>query len=222
MTEAEWLAATDPTPMLRFLRGRACDRKLRLFACARCRELWPMLTDERSRTAVEVGELFADGLATSEALNAAYDLAMRAGGAAKQGREAICRAALSVASECEPDGESCWETVWDQCPDDAERSALRMAESKEITFLRDLFGPLPFRQVAFDPTWLTSTVVALARQMYEGRDFSPMPVLADALQDAGCNDDEVLAHCRGDGPHVRGCWVTDLLLDKERGATHQP
>ncbi|MCE9568125.1 MAG: hypothetical protein K8U57_39485 [Planctomycetes bacterium] len=79
--------------------------------------------------------------------------------------------------------------------------------------LRDIFGN-PFRPVVLDPNWLTSTVVALARQMSESRDFTTMPILADALQDAGCDNDEVLAHCRGPGPHVRGCFVVDLLLGK--------
>jgi hypothetical protein len=81
------------------------------------------------------------------------------------------------------------------------------------SLFRDIFGN-PFRHVAADPAWLTSTVVSLARQMYEGRDFSAMPILADALQDAGCEDEAVLSHCRGDGPHVRGCWVVDLVLGK--------
>jgi hypothetical protein len=80
--------------------------------------------------------------------------------------------------------------------------------------LRDIFGN-PFRPVAFDPAWRTPTAVALAQQMYESRDFSAMPILADALQDAGCDCDDILAHCRGTGPHVRGCWVVDAVLGKE-------
>ena len=68
--------------------------------------------------------------------------------------------------------------------------------------------------VALDPAWLTSDVAALAGGIYEERAFDRMPILADALQDAGCASDDVLAHCRGDGPHVRGCWVVDLLLGK--------
>ncbi|MBP3954611.1 hypothetical protein J8F10_04845 [Gemmata sp. G18] len=81
--------------------------------------------------------------------------------------------------------------------------------------MRDIFGN-PFRRtINFKDTWRTNTVIALARQMYENRDFSPMPILADALQDAGCDDEDVLSHCRGDGPHVRGCWVVDLLLGKK-------
>jgi hypothetical protein len=72
----------------------------------------------------------------------------------------------------------------------------------------------PRHPIALNPSWLTSTVTALARQMYESRDFSVMPILADALQDAGCEDAAILDHCRGPGPHVRGCWVVDLVLGK--------
>lgn len=77
--------------------------------------------------------------------------------------------------------------------------------------MHDVFPPAT---VAFDPGWRTDAVVGLAGGMYAGRDFGPMPVLADALEDAGCADDAILAHCRGGGPHVRGCWVIDLALGK--------
>jgi hypothetical protein len=80
--------------------------------------------------------------------------------------------------------------------------------------LRDIAGN-PFVPVVFDVCWRTEAVVGLARGMYESRDFGPLPVLADALEDAGCADPSVLAHCRGGGPHVRGCWVVDLVLGKE-------
>jgi hypothetical protein len=80
--------------------------------------------------------------------------------------------------------------------------------------VRDIFGN-PFRLIAFAPAWRTDTAVALARQMYESREFGAMPILADALQDADCRDEAILAHCRGEGPHVRGCWVVDLVLGKE-------
>ncbi|VTR91873.1 Uncharacterized protein (Fragment) OS=uncultured bacterium PE=4 SV=1 [Gemmata massiliana] len=83
-----------------------------------------------------------------------------------------------------------------------------------VAVLRDIFGN-PFRPVTFSPSWRTSTAVTLAAQMYESRDFSAMPILADALQDAGCDSADVLDHCRGPGPHVRGCWVVDLVLGKE-------
>lgn len=80
---------------------------------------------------------------------------------------------------------------------------------------RDIFSN-PFRPVAFDPSWRTSTAVGLAQSMYESRAFDRMPILADALQDAGCTNEDVLSHCRDPKQvHVRGCWVVDLLLGKE-------
>jgi hypothetical protein len=70
--------------------------------------------------------------------------------------------------------------------------------------------------VPFSPDWRTDTAIALARQMYEARDWSAMPILADALQDAGCDNDDILNHCRDTAhTHVRGCWVVDLVLGKE-------
>jgi hypothetical protein len=81
------------------------------------------------------------------------------------------------------------------------------------TYIRDIFGN-PFRPATLDPAWRTSTVTALAAQVYESRDFGAMPILADALQDAGCDSADILDHCRGGGPHVRGCWVVDLVLGK--------
>jgi hypothetical protein len=80
--------------------------------------------------------------------------------------------------------------------------------------LRDIFGN-PFRPVSFPPVWRTDTAIALARNMYESRDFSAMPILADALQDAGCDSAAILDHCRSaEQLHVRGCWVVDLVLGK--------
>jgi hypothetical protein len=82
----------------------------------------------------------------------------------------------------------------------------------QVKLLHDIFGN-PFGTVILDPDWLKSTVTALARQMYDTRDFSAMPILADALRDAGCDNEDVLNHCRRDGPHVRGCWVVDAILN---------
>jgi hypothetical protein len=80
--------------------------------------------------------------------------------------------------------------------------------------LHDIMGN-PFHPVSCNPEWRTCTVVALANQMYNSRDFSAIPILADALEDAGCTEADILGHLRGPGPHVRGCWVLDLLLDKK-------
>jgi hypothetical protein len=88
------------------------------------------------------------------------------------------------------------------------------AEVHSAELIRDIFGN-PFRPVASDPAWLSTPVVDLARTMYESRDFLAMPILGDALEEAGCSDADVLAHCRGDGPHTRGCWVVDAILKKD-------
>jgi hypothetical protein len=79
--------------------------------------------------------------------------------------------------------------------------------------LRDVFGN-PFRPVPRDASWRSDTALSLARRAYDTRDFTPLPILADALQDAGCEDPDVLTHLRGDGSHVRGCWVVDLILEQ--------
>lgn len=84
----------------------------------------------------------------------------------------------------------------------------------QAILIRCVFGN-PFRLVAFDPHWRSEIVVALATGIYAERAFDRMPILADALEEAGCDDADVLAHCRGLGPHVRGCWVVDRVLGKE-------
>jgi hypothetical protein len=87
--------------------------------------------------------------------------------------------------------------------------------ANQADILRDLFGSMLFHDVAVDPNWLTSTVVELAQSIYAGKVFDQLPILADALEEAGCADADILAHCRSPGPHVRGCWVVDLILGKK-------
>jgi hypothetical protein len=92
------------------------------------------------------------------------------------------------------------------------------ARHLEGQLLHDLFGPLPFRPVSLDPAWLTwhdGLLVSMAQQMYESDDFTALPVLADALEEAGCHDQDILGHCRSGGEHVRGCWVIDRLTGRE-------
>src|SRR5262249_47621954 len=96
------------------------------------------------------------------------------------------------------------------------QAALYAEYVAQANLLRDVFGPLPFRPVSVDdPTWRTPQVSALVHFIYDEAAFCWLPELADALEQAGCSKADVLAHCRGPGPHVRGCWVLDLLLDKE-------
>jgi hypothetical protein len=118
-------------------------------------------------------------------------------------------------SECDPAGESFIDAAWDHynVTDSDERFAMDAVGEADVALLRDIFGN-PFRPVAVDPSWRTSAAVALADGIYADRAFDRLPVLADALEDAGCDSGDVLAHCRSGGPHVRGCWAVDLLLGK--------
>jgi hypothetical protein len=97
------------------------------------------------------------------------------------------------------DHDNQWEEAWDP--------------ATGVPLLHCFFGN-PFRPAAFSPEWRTDAALSFARQMDESREFSAMPILADALQDAGCDRVDILDHCRGLGLHVRGCWVVDLVLGK--------
>ena len=90
---------------------------------------------------------------------------------------------------------------------------LRMEDRQQLVLARDIFGN-PFRPVAFDPAWRTADATGIAAQMYDSRDFAAMPILADALEEAGCTNPDVLLHAREPGVHIRGCWVVDGVLGK--------
>lgn len=219
--EAEWTNAASPDQLLWRFRRKFSNRKLRLFACACCRRAWRWMTDTRSRNAVEVAERLADGLATEgerKAAEVAANAALmdRALSGERIGPVMCAYETLGV-FESRKEGT--------EFVRDVSLSAIYVAyhevgatlqqEFAAVTvLLRDLVVN-PFRPVEFAPEWRTTTAVLLARQMYESRDFSAMPILADALQDVGCDNADILHHCRGPGPHVRGCWVVDLVLGKE-------
>lgn len=98
-------------------------------------------------------------------------------------------------------------------PEERSRQAT-IARKGQFEVVRDIFGN-PFRPVTFDPHWRISSVLDLANSIYDQRAFDRMPILADALVDVGCDNDDIIQHCRGPGPHVKGCWVVDLVLGKE-------
>ena len=213
MTESEWRESTDSMRMLDHLvEYNASQRKLRLVACARGRQCWHLLTDDRSRTAVEVGERYADGDAKIAELRAAADGAWAA---AETGRRPSAWVAVGAGCEDDPTGNSFWDVAWDfyRVSDPAEAAALDAAGKNEVTLIRDIFGN-PFRPVTVEGGWLTPTVLGLARGIYDEGAFDRLPILADALEDAGCTETAFLSHLRGEGPHVRGCWVLDALLEK--------
>jgi hypothetical protein len=219
MTESEWLNATERRPMLEFLGGRANDRQLRLFAAACCRRIWNLLADERLQTAVGVAERYADGRAGDEELGQA------------------CLAAVRV-DEARPGPASAvaWFVHWATLPvrGPSLKEAIRLlleipgqfAEREgQADLLRCIFDPWPFHpSPIIDPDWLAwneGLVRRLAEAAYEERtlpagtlDPARLAVLADALEEAGCTEAELLGHLRGPGPHVRGCWALDVVLGK--------
>jgi hypothetical protein len=238
MDEAEWLACTDPKPMLEFLRGKVSDRKLRLFAVACCRRIWPLLTDERSRRGVEVAERYVDGLASEEEGAIA---SKEAGAAAAAACKIVSGTVSGGGVYAYPDHDIGWfaasevakvsdygrfRTADVVAASAAEGTACASGTADaeaaiQVAFLHDIFGN-PFRPITLDPAWRTPTVTALAQAAYEERHLPAgtlvpdrLAVLADALEDAGCDNTDILSHLRGPGPHVRGCWVIDLLLGKE-------
>jgi hypothetical protein len=194
----------------RFLRGRASDRKARLYACACCRMLWAAERDERIDRAVDVAERHADGLADAAEVQEARKEANDASRQDRVRRDLVYRicGSLAISEGIRRAAECCAQFAPQAMPCGPEEAARRIH-----AVLRDVFGN-PFCHVAIHPSWLTSDVLALATGLYYDRAFDRMPILADALQDAGCDNEYILGHCRGAGPHVRGCWVVDAVLGK--------
>jgi hypothetical protein len=241
MTEADWLACEDPIPMLEFLRGSAGDRKLRLFAVACCHRVWDWLGD-RSRRAVDEVERYVDGQATGEDLhvaakeaseewlsefgthhpsNAAYCLTFFGKTKAHDATAGVVAEVVEAVrcEACTRTGISLqgWPAKADPVVTKACIEAGEVAKLVELAaqsrLLRDIFhGPrCPVLVRCF---WKTRAVVELARHIYLEQAFDRLPILADALEDAGCTDAQILDHCRQPGEHVRGCWVVDALLGK--------
>jgi hypothetical protein len=259
MTEAKWLACADPQKMLEFLRGNASDRKLRLFACACCRRIGHLLSDERCREAakaVKVAESFADGLTPGGDLAAAQEAARGVYVAhfgtlylAWAGEAAAMAAAADIRARRRWHGYFSDKGGFGEAADAAAKAVAGYAADRPQTeglpkaivestwgatqaserqyqtrLLRDIFGhpsrpspPLPPAVLA----WNDRTVPRLAWAIYEERqlpagtlDTGRLAILADALLDAGCNDEDLIRHCRSEGPHVRGCWAVDLILGK--------
>jgi hypothetical protein len=219
MTEEEWLAAR-PDTILKFQRGKVSDRKLRLFACACVSRVWDLIVAEESRNAVVVAERFADGLATEIEREKAQVEAQRVwdkGDIYPHESEPPFAWLSDVLIRGEFVGDA-WNFTEDRWASLIAAEVIEGIGEQEFAvqtaFCHDIFGN-PFHPITLFPSWLTSTVVSLANQMYDSRDFSSMPILADALMDASCDNEEILIHCRGPGPHTRGCWVLDLLTDRE-------
>lgn len=226
MTEQEWLTSTNCDAMLRYLMGGFADwwmarlgiredkiswRKLRLFYCACARRRFADVVAWDLEWALDMAETFADG--HSRLPEIAWD-----GGVSLAGY-LVWRASVSTLPAGDFHGYVGETKVYGPPGDWAEVGAVsdgvRAAASEWPDLVREIFGN-PFRPAAIEPSWMSegSEVRRLAGAIYNTRGFLDLPILADALEEAGCRDDAILAHCRHRGPHFRGCWVVDALLAK--------
>jgi hypothetical protein len=215
MTDTEWQKCSDPAAMIAFLDGTVGPRKQRLFGCA-CVRWVCSFAKGKLPDAVLTAEDFADGKAAKAALARAR----------KEVRAE--RHALEESGAKKP---AVWGAYWltevvaSENASGSVLSELHRFSSDLIVLtskhwktvgglLRDIYQN-PHRPAAFNRRWRTTDIVALARAIYDDRAFDRLPLLADALMDAGCDDEQVIGHCRGPAPHVRGCWVVDLVLGRE-------
>ncbi|HEY7330951.1 MAG TPA: hypothetical protein VH592_25160 [Gemmataceae bacterium] len=236
MTEAEWLTCASPKDMLEWLARnwrrrftRWCGlsasfstrRKLRLFAGACCVRSTQGVTiphwDDELRNLVALGngeievEQFEIFLGHERHASVAPET-WALWRAESAGKHRGIKVAWDAVNHEIVTGESKgldWNNVISEWAE--ERKA-------QCDCLRDIYGPLPFRAVTVDPSWLTwndGTVVKLVQAIYDDRAFDRLPILADALEESGCDNADILTHCRGPGPHVRGCWAVGLILGKE-------
>lgn len=232
MTEEEWLTSADPDALLDFLGKGPSERKRRLFACACCRRIWPLIPDERARRLVELSERYADGKVERPALLAAADalaegwvmfraVSLEAAWATAWSQaftEAAGFAARAAGAAAAAQTNLFSETAQDAFvrARDAESQAWEIERAGQAELIREIFGN-PFRSPWLDPAWLAENgpeVILLAESIYEQRRFEDMPLLGAALGTAGCEDADILDHCVGPHDHVRGCWILDTVLQK--------
>ena len=244
MTEQEWMICDEPHRMMnvaviRSMLRNGDARRLRLFATACFREIAHHFRDERSVQAVEVAEQFVDGavgktevkLAVQSAISRLRDVGTDIDSTTPTDLVMIRLSALAALDVCRTDAyeaatRAAAKTgrveafasvlpLADSFIDRSDVFAARLAVAKknQCEFLRDIFGN-PFRDVPPIRNLPTQSAMALARSIYEQRTFDHLPVLADALEEGGCTNADILSHCRSPGPHLRGCWALDLLLGK--------
>ena len=194
--EHTWLSCTVPRHLLRYMKDRTTDRKLRLWACAATAHRYAQAQDVLD--VVALVERWADGDCPSE-------LKSRA-------RHGLC-------------SPSAWEAAYEGTLRALEKLPSSAKKDQCVQFqlaaVHEIFGN-PFRPVTVAPAWRSPSVLALAQAAYDerlmpsgGLDPSRLGILSDALEEAGCTAPEVLGHLRSPGPHVRGCWLLDLLLNRE-------
>lgn len=212
--DTPWWNSGDAQSLVEALKGSISERKLRLFACARCRTFWPLLSDARSRNAVETAERLADQRASEDERALTMELACEAASIEEfedpeDDETHLAAVAAAYASH----------SLWDDAYVAAHSTASPLVipdpegEALAIAQLRDIIGE-QFPTSATHLLPLPPNVLLLAQAIYNEQSFGRLPELADALERSGCLNTGILAHCRNEQFHVRGCWALDLLLGK--------
>jgi hypothetical protein len=236
MTEEEWMTCAETWPMLTYLADKGSDRKLRLLACLCCLRIKHIIPTDQSIKCVEVAALYADREARYDDLDESIRALMAACELLPGPRTELESIAINAVSRVHRSAgggrnasfglaASAWALSESQRTRRAGESAEGMSRRRQKLFreefarqaelFREVFGN-PFRTVSFSAEWRTSDVLLLAQGIYAERAFDRMPILADALQDAGCDNTDLLGHLRdANATHVRGCWALDLVLGKE-------
>jgi hypothetical protein len=213
VNEQDWQACKDPAIMFAHMSGSGTStRKWRLLACACARECWEKITDPRVTECIVVAERYADRMAREVEMLKAHNECASSLACFVTANRAACEAATLNAEVAASRARA---YAVDAAREAEGQPGRIRTWNKQCEYFRCIFGLLPFRPVTMNQSWLTTNVVSLAQAIYDHRRFQDMPILADALEDAGCTNEEVLAHCRGEKLHVRGCWVVDLVLGKE-------
>jgi hypothetical protein len=221
MKEGQWLSCQEPQLMLEYLGSKGSDRKFRLFACACCRRQEKLLRSEQVRQAIATVEQYADRRINLQSLwNAIRPVetvleAIGDGIRPSVGMEWVVIQAVKDAMN--DDGYSAAKQVAEMIVTVTDnKQEVKEERASHCHLLREIFGN-PCHLVTVDPAWLIwndGTVPKLAQGIYDERAFDRMPILADALEEAGCTNAVILAHCRQPSEHVLGCWVVDLMLGK--------
>jgi hypothetical protein len=236
--EESWYLVDEPTMLLGALKERVSQPRLWLFVTSCIRLLWNQLSPSDQKN-IQRLEMLASGNGELHTLNLKRSRSKRGGSVEAMARN-IAIMACSIQSTLQRPNEVDLAWLLKTAMDVGRQTAIALTtlqkefadkdskngskgmdlqfdwsgKRKLIAFLIHCIFGNPFRPVTLDPRWLSSTVLDLARTIYDEKVFERMPILGDALMDAGCDCEEIIKHCQGPGPHVRGCWVVDLVLGK--------
>jgi hypothetical protein len=227
MTEQEWRSCEDPVKLVSLVHREVSERRLLLLACDCYRRFLP--TDKRGLRAAAVLEGYAEGTVPGEEVARLRAQTLRR---RKSTGRVLFENGIGITTGFWGDTFGRYHAAWQTAlelirtatyrkPGRPSRETARAWTATRAYLsaaVRDVHGPFPPRPISLDPTllgWNDRTIPRVAQAIYEEKAFDRLPVLADALEEAGCGDPEILGHLRGPGPHVRGCFVLDLILSKD-------